>query len=47
MHLDQIVSCDSQVMNGSLFIAGPPVPAKILIQHLTAGDSLDILTVAF
>lgn len=42
MHRDQIVSCDSQVMNGSLVFAGTRVPVKILIQHLTAGDSLDV-----
>ena len=42
MDRDQIVSCNPQVMNGELVFSGTRVPVKILIQHLTAGDSLDI-----
>lgn len=42
MEREQIVSCNSHVMNGELVFSGTRVPVKILIQHLTAGDSLDI-----
>ncbi|MBW4539994.1 MAG: DUF433 domain-containing protein [Myxacorys chilensis ATA2-1-KO14] len=42
MDREQIVSCNPHVMNGELVFSGTRVPAKILIQHLTAGDSLDI-----
>lgn len=41
MNREQIVSCNPQVMSGTLVFAGTRVPVKILIQHLTAGDSLD------
>lgn len=41
MERNQIVSCDPEVMNGALVFAGTRVPVEILIQHLTAGDSLD------
>lgn len=40
MNREQVVSRDPQVMNGELVFAGTRVPVKILIQHLTAGDSL-------
>ncbi len=36
-----VVSRNPKVMNGSLVFAGTRVPVEILIQHLTAGDSLD------
>lgn len=39
---EQIVSCDSQIMNGELVFTGTRVPVKILIQHLTAGDPIDV-----
>ncbi len=42
MKLRKIVSRDPGVMNGALVFAGTRVPVEILIQHLTAGDSLDI-----
>ena len=42
MKLREIVSRDPEVMNGALVFAGPRVPVAVLIQHLTAGDSLDI-----
>ena len=38
----QIVSQDSHVMHGTLVFAGTRVPVESLIQHLVAGDSLDI-----
>ncbi|MBI3910254.1 MAG: DUF433 domain-containing protein [Armatimonadetes bacterium] len=41
MTRDQIVSRDPEVMNGALVFAGTRVPVEVLIQHLTAGDSLD------
>ncbi len=41
MNREQIVSCNPQVMHGTLVFAGTRVPVKILIQHLTAGDSLN------
>ncbi len=40
MNRDQIVSRDPDVMNGALVFAGTRVPVEILVQHLTAGDSL-------
>jgi len=41
MNRKQIVSRDPDVMNGALVFAGTRVPVEILIQHLSAGDSLD------
>lgn len=41
MTRQQIVSSNPEVMNGALVFAGTRVPVEILIQHLTAGDSLD------
>lgn len=41
MNRQQIVSCNPEVMSGTLVFAGTRVPVKTLIQHLTAGDSLD------
>ncbi len=40
MERKQIVSRDPEVMNGTLVFAGTRVPVEILVQHLTAGDSL-------
>ena len=37
----QIISQDPEVMNGTLVFAGTRVAVEILIQHLTAGDSVD------
>ncbi len=42
MKINDIVSRDPEVMNGALVFAGTRVPVEILIQHLTAGDSLEI-----
>ena len=41
MERKQIISRDPEVMNGALVFAGTRVPVEILIQHLSAGDSLD------
>jgi uncharacterized protein (DUF433 family) len=41
MKREQVISSDPEVMQGTLVFAGTRVPVKILIQHLTAGDSLD------
>lgn len=40
MKKEQIVSRNPKIMNGALVFAGTRVPVEILIQHLTAGDSL-------
>ena len=42
MNMEQIVSRNPEVMNGALVFSGTRVPVAILIQHLTAGDSLEI-----
>ena len=42
MKKEQIVSQDPQVMHGTLVFAGTRVPVESLIQHLVAGDSLDV-----
>ncbi len=42
MKMQEIVSRDPEVMNGALVFAGTRVPVEILIQHLTAGDSLEV-----
>ncbi len=42
MKKEQIVSQDPRVMHGTLVFAGTRVPVESLIQHLIAGDSLDI-----
>ena len=41
MKKEQIVSRNPKVMNGTLVFTGTRVPVEILIQHLTAGDSLN------
>ena len=41
MKKERIVSRNPKVMNGALVFAGTRVPVEILIQHLTAGDSLN------
>ena len=42
MKKEEIVSRDPDVMNGALVFAGTRVPVEILVQHLTAGDTIDI-----
>ena len=41
MKKKQIISRNPNVMSGTLVFAGTRVPVEILIQHLTAGDSLN------
>ncbi len=41
MRKEDVVSRNPKVMNGALVFKGTRVPVEILIQHLTAGDSLD------
>jgi uncharacterized protein (DUF433 family) len=38
----QIFSSDPEVMNGAFVFTGTRVPVESLIQHLTAGDTLDV-----
>ncbi len=47
MKKEQIVSQDPHVMSGALVFAGTRVPVEILIQHLVAGDSLDVFLADF
>ena len=42
MNMNAIVSSDPEIMNGALVFAGTRVQVEVLIQHLTAGDSLDL-----
>ena len=42
MKKEQIVSQDPNVMHDVLVFAGTRVPVESLIQHLVAGDSLDM-----
>ncbi len=42
MRLQEIVARNPEVMNGAMVFAGTRVPVEILIQHLTAGDSLEV-----
>jgi uncharacterized protein (DUF433 family) len=41
MKKEEIVSRNPKVMNSTLVFAGTRVPVESLIQHLTAGDSLN------
>lgn len=38
---EKIMMSDPDIMNGMLVFAGTRVPVASLIQHLTAGDSLE------
>ncbi len=42
MDKEEIVSRNPRVMSGALVFAGTRVPVEILIQHLSAGDLLDV-----
>ena len=42
MKKEQIVSQDPLVMHSTLVFTGTRVPVESLIQHLVAGDSLDV-----
>jgi uncharacterized protein (DUF433 family) len=40
--LAEAVQCSSEVMSGTLVFKGTRVPIQTLIDHLEAGDSLDV-----
>lgn len=42
MRWEDVISRNPRVMNGALVFKGTRVPVEILIQHLTAGDSLEV-----
>ena len=44
---EEVVSRDPQVVSGALVFSGTRVPVEVLVQHLTAGDSLDDFLVDF
>ena len=41
MEREEIVSRNPKVMQGAVVFAGTRVPVEVLMDHLTAGDSLD------
>jgi uncharacterized protein (DUF433 family) len=41
MRLEDVVTTDPEIMGGTPVFTGTRVPAESLIQHLSAGDSLD------
>jgi uncharacterized protein (DUF433 family) len=41
MQKEEVGSRNAKVMNGALVFKGTRVPVEIIIQHLTASDSLD------
>ena len=41
MNKGDVVSRNTNVMDGALVFKGTQVPVEILIQHLATGDSLD------
>lgn len=41
MKKSEIVSRDPEVVSGALVFAGTRVPVEVLVQYLSAGDSLD------
>jgi uncharacterized protein (DUF433 family) len=42
MNWTRILSADPEVMSGALVFKGTRVPVQTLVDHLTAGDSLDV-----
>lgn len=42
MNWTRILSSDPEVMHGALVFKGTRVPVQTLVDHLTAGDSLDV-----
>jgi uncharacterized protein (DUF433 family) len=42
MKAKSVVVVDSEIMSGTPCFAGTRVPARTLIDHLEAGDSLDV-----
>jgi uncharacterized protein (DUF433 family) len=47
MKKSDVVSRNPNVMNGALVFKDTRVPVEILIQHLAAGDSLEIFLEGF
>jgi uncharacterized protein (DUF433 family) len=41
MRWEEVVTTDSEIMGGTRVFTGTRVPAESLIQHLSAGDTLD------
>ncbi len=41
MKKEDVVSRDPEVVSGALVFTGTRVPVEVLIQHLTAGDTLE------
>lgn len=41
MKKEEVVSRDPEVVSGALVFKGTRVPVEVLIQHLTAGDTLE------
>ena len=41
MKKEDVVSRDPEVVGGALVFSGTRVPVEVLIQHLTAGDTLE------
>ncbi len=41
MKKEDVVSRDPEVVSGALVFKGTRVPVEVLIQHLTAGDTLE------
>lgn len=41
MKKEDVVSRDPEVVSGELVFKGTRVPVEVLIQHLTAGDTLE------
>ena len=41
MKKEDVVSHDPEVVGGALVFSGTRVPVEVLIQHLTAGDTLE------
>lgn len=39
--IDNVVSCDPEVLGGTPVFAGTRVPVRSLFDHLTAGDGID------
>ena len=47
MDIRQIVSTDPEIMSGAPVFAGTRVPVQSLIDHMIAGDGLDIFLKGF
>ncbi len=41
MKKEDVVSRDPEIVSGALVFKGTRVPVEVLIQHLTAGDTLE------